>query len=734
MLTSSSATGNLWSNGATSQSISVSNLDSYTVRVISATCTSAVSDTFRTTIIQPSSSQITQTICLGNSFQFGGLARTVSGVYLDTLVNSVGCDSIVTLNLTVRPVSSTSITQSICQGNTYQFAGLSRTVSGVYLDTLVNSVGCDSIVTLNLTVRPVSSTSITQSICQGNTYQFAGLPRTESGVYSDSLSDLLGCDSVVTLTLTVNTVTSSINSRTICQGSSFDFGTQSLTSAGIYIDTLLNGNGCDSIVTLNLTVRPVSSSSITQSICQGNTYQFGGLFRTTAGIYNDTLSNSLGCDSIITLNLTVRPVSSSSITQSICQGNAYQFGGLFRTTAGIYNDTLANSLGCDSIITLNLTVRPVSSSTITQSICQGNAYQFGGLLRTTSGVYLDTLSNSLGCDSIVTLNLTVRPVSSRSISQSICQGNAYLFDGLLRTTSGVYLDTLSNSVGCDSIVTLNLTVRPVSSRSITQSICQGNSYQFGGLSRTINGVYLDTLANSLGCDSIVTLNLTVNPLSPTPIISGNNTICVGGSTSLTSSALVGNFWSNGDTTRNISVSTPGSYSVFVISEACTSAVSSAFEVRQINLNRPQVSVSINNLISGDSAILTIINPNTGSEYVWSNGTIGNRIVIRTSDTLTVQERLSGCLSESSTPIVITSGKKSIATKFEVFPNPASGIVTLITSPEAESIAITNTIGQLVYTVKAQAEIELNLGHLPKGVYLVQMQSSKGVSTQRLVIQ
>jgi len=290
-------------------------------------------------------------------------------------------------------------------------------------------------------------------------------------------------------------------------------------------------------------------------------------------------------------------------------------------------------------------------------------------------------------------------------------------------------------VGCDSIITLNLTVRPVSSSSITQSICQGNSYQFGGLLRNTSGVYLDTIANSLGCDSIVTLNLTVNPLPPIPIISGNNTICVGGSTILTSSSATGNLWSNGDTTRNISVSNPGNYSVFVISGACTSAVSSAFEVRQINLNRPQVSVSINNLISGDSAILTIINPNTGSEYVWSNGTIGNRIVIRTSDTLTVQERLSGCLSELSAPVIITSAKKPTNTpNLKLYPNPTTGIVTLTTSNDAEGITITNSIGQLVYTSIAQPKMELNLSHLAKGVYMVQVQGNKGVTTQRSVIQ
>jgi uncharacterized delta-60 repeat protein len=84
---------------------------------------------------------------------------------------------------------------------------------------------------------------------------------------------------------------------------------------------------------------------------------------------------------------------------------------------------------------------------------------------------------------------------------------------------------------------------------------------------------------------------------------------------------------------------------------------------------------------------------------------------------------------------ITSTKKSSnAPNLKLYPNPTTGVVTLTTSPEAESIAIINAVGQIVYTTKAQPEMELNLNHLTKGVYLVQVQSSNGISTQRLVVQ
>jgi len=69
------------------------------------------------------------------------------------------------------------------------------------------------------------------------------------------------------------------------------------------------------------------------------------------------------------------------------------------------------------------------------------------------------LTNAAGCDSIITLNLTVNQPSASTISQTICAPNSYTFDGQTLTTSGTYMDTLTNASGCDSIVTLNLTVR-----------------------------------------------------------------------------------------------------------------------------------------------------------------------------------------------------------------------------------------------------------------------------------
>ncbi len=526
--TTLSATGGnsyVWSNSlGTSPNVTVSPVSTttYTVTITKGACVTNVSRLV--TVNQATTGTINASICQGQTYLFNGVNRTTTGAYLDTLVNANGCDSILTLNLTVKSTTSGTINASICQGQAYLFNGVNRTTTGTYLDTLVNANGCDSILTLNLTVKPTTTGIINASICPGQSYFFNGANRTTAGAYLDTLVNANGCDSILTLNLTIKPTTTGTINASICPGQAYFFNGVNRTTAGTYLDTLVNANGCDSILTLNLTLKQTTTGTINASICQGQSYLFNGVNRTTTGAYRDTLVGSNGCDSILTLNLTVNAALTSSFNASICQGQSYFYNGVNRTTSGAYLDTLTASGGCDSIVTLNLTVKQNTSGSVSVSICQGQSYLFNGINRTTSGAYLDTLVNANGCDSILTLNLTVKPTTTGSINASICQGQSYLFNGINRTTAGTYLDTLVNANGCDSILTLNLTVKPTTTGSINASICQGQAYLFNGVNRTTTGTYLDTLVNANGCDSILTLNLTVKPTTTGSI---NASICQG---------------------------------------------------------------------------------------------------------------------------------------------------------------------------------------------------------------
>ncbi len=207
-------------------------------------------------------------------------------------------------NLICNPTTSTT-SATICQGDTYFFEGSTLTVAGNYSVTLQSIAGCDSTINLNLFVDPVISNSISASICSGITFDFNGQQLSAPGNYADTLIAITGCDSIVNLSLTVlNPISISIN-QTICFGDSINFNGNYFDTTGIFSDTLSNSNGCDSIVNLSLTVLAPATSSFSETICIGETYLFNGINESATGIYFDTLNAGNNCDSIISLHLTV---------------------------------------------------------------------------------------------------------------------------------------------------------------------------------------------------------------------------------------------------------------------------------------------------------------------------------------------------------------------------------------------------------------------------------------------
>jgi gliding motility-associated-like protein len=475
---------------------------------------------------------INANICSNETYLFNGVNLNTAGSHLDTFINSTGCDSVVTLNLIVRPTSTGTINASICSNETYLFNGVNLNTVGSYLDTFINSAGCDSVVTLNLTVRPTSIGIINASICSNETYLFNGVNRNVTGSYIDTFTNSTGCDSLVTLNLIVRPTSTGVINASICSNETYLFNGVNRNVTGSYIDTFTNSAGCDSVVILNLIVRPTSTGIINASICSNETYLFNGVNLNTVGSYLDTFINSAGCDSVVTLNLTVRPTSIGIINASICSNETYLFNGVNRNVTGSYIDTFANSTGCDSVVTLNLLVRPTSIGVINANICVGTSYVFNGVNRTTDGSYLDTLLNYTGCDSIITLNLTIRPTSTGVINVSICAGTSYLFNGVNRTSAGSFIDTFLNSSGCDSVVSLYLNLNPIVSVTINPVICNGSSVNVGFSSYNTTGTYYDTLTSFNGCDSIIRTNLLVNPNT---VFTQRITLCAGSILSVGSS-------------------------------------------------------------------------------------------------------------------------------------------------------------------------------------------------------
>ncbi|MFY8132266.1 MAG: hypothetical protein ACOVOL_03455, partial [Bacteroidia bacterium] len=187
--------------------------------------------------------------------------------------------------------------------------------------------------------------------------------------------------------------------------------------------------------------------------------------------------------------------------------------------------------------------------------CGNQGYSFAGGVLTQPGFYVDTLQNSLGCDSVVTIDLQFAQPDTQRLSVSICTGSTYFFNGQNLNSSGTYQANLTNLLGCDSLVILQLTVNQTIQNTIQASICQGQSYSFLGNSYQNSGRYSFAYQTASGCDSTVILDLTVNAVvKPTISANGPLEFCRNTGVTFTSSPGVSYLWSNGSRSSSIQIS------------------------------------------------------------------------------------------------------------------------------------------------------------------------------------
>ena len=318
-------------------------------------------------------------------------------------------------------------------------------------------------------------------------------------------------DTTFTANFTKTIYTGAIQA-TICSNETYDFNGRALSTSGAYIDTLQTINGCDSIVTLTLSVNPVASTNLSAAICEGTTYTENGFNVSEAGTYTQNLQTVNGCDSIVTLNLSVNPVASTTLSAAICEGSAYTENGFNVSEAGTYTQNLQTVNGCDSIVTLNLTVNPVENTNLTAAICEGTTYTENGFNVSEAGSYTQNLQTVNGCDSIVMLNLSVNPVADTTIAAAICEGEIYYENGFMASSEGTHTQILQTENGCDSVVTLNLTVYPAYQMGIGAVIHEGETYEEYGFNVNEEGTYTQILQTVNGCDSVITLNVVLSSL------------------------------------------------------------------------------------------------------------------------------------------------------------------------------------------------------------------------------
>ena len=327
----------------------------------------------------PSTTTYNDTICAGQSYAFGDSTFTTAGSHTANLGTIAGCDSFVTLNLAVNPTYNSDFYDTICQGTPYFFGGSSYTSTGDFPSTFATMAGCDSTVTLHLFVNPTPSINLPVTICQGQSYVFANIPYSSAGSYTSTFITAAGCDSIVTLQLTVSPTYTGLQNAIVCPGASFTFAGTPYT-AGTYQVALTTTSGCDSTITLTVSEYPPAIGTLDTSVCQGNNFVFNGQTFNAPGTYPLPFTSASGCDSTLNLILSFNPPPITNVKDTICQGEFYAFGTTQLGNTGTYINNIPTLQACDSIVNLDLYVYhmvPGANFTIRKG-CQGDTVDFSG--------------------------------------------------------------------------------------------------------------------------------------------------------------------------------------------------------------------------------------------------------------------------------------------------------------------------------------------------------------------
>ena len=633
--------------------------------------------------------------------------------------NHNSCDSIVTLNLTINHATYGDTTAVECES--FSWHGVTYTETPVTAPTYTmvgsNHNGCDSIVTLHLTVNHSNTGIDEQTACDSYVWIDGNAYTASNNTATFTLTNAAGCDSTVTLHLTVNHSTTSVTSVTACD--SFEWNGQTYTSSGIYNYQTTNAAGCDSVMTLHLIVNTTGSTQVFDTICEGEVYPFFGQLLYSTGVYTDTLFSSKGCDSVITLNLTVNPLPHVSISgdTSICQGQTTTLsasgGGSYLwsntstqtnisvSQSGTYTVTVTNTYRCSATSSVIVTVNPLPNVIISgdTTFCQGssttltangalnytwnNASTNPSITVSNADTYTVTGTDTNDCSNTANKTVSVNPTYNITVYDSICQGGSYNFFGQNLTTADTYSHTLYTSKGCDSVITLVLTVNPLPSVTISDSshFCQGDSLTLTAIGENIDtyvwstgdtsaskivnaaGKYTVTATNTNGCTASAEKSITTDPL-PVISITGNVSFCADSSTTLTASGASTYVWSSGVYTDSITVNSAGQYTVTGTDDnGCRGTASVMTFVKPLPI---PVITGPSAICAGDTATLTAIGGNT---YHWSTGSTQNTISVTQSDTYTVTATSAENCSATATitvteyalPTVVINGNTTFCT-------------------------------------------------------------------------
>ena len=428
-----------------------------------------------------------------------------------------------------------------------------------------------------------------------------GAPITQTYTVTTTMANSPGmCPTTDQIVVTIQPQFAQTSNQTSCSGQ-YTFNGQQLTQSGTYLDTLTSIHGCDSIVTLNLTIgnTPAANAGQNITVCSGETGNLGlaaqaglsyswspvtGLSASNVANPTLTLSNvntgwpivqtytltvtdntsALGCTTTDQVDVTVLPSYQIQVADTLCNGGPFVLNGQTYTQSGIYIDSSQTTTGCDSLITINISIsqEPVFALNDTL-ICFGGQASLVPQSNFSNVSYAWLAQNT----TIPTVSPALNVSPQQTISYVVTAVDNFLCthtENFTITVAPLPIMTLAaNQTTLCAYDTLQLSATGASSLSWSGplSISNGNASQT--LTLPLSGTYQVIGTSPEGCQDSTALSITVNP-APQLQITPDQGICPGFAAQFTVSGALNYVWNDPQLTASTNTVTPASTTTYMV--------------------------------------------------------------------------------------------------------------------------------------------------------------------------
>ncbi len=461
-----------------------------------------------------------------------------TGLEIVSSLDQYGCpDSTITIDLTIMSGMPVPFEPTICPDDTVFVNGTPYHFNFDNGTEMFTVNGCDSIVEVDLNFFPLATNTIDGTYCRSDTVYVDGVAYylgNGSGNQTLANDNFRGCDSLVTINMDFHPLYEGNDNRELCTGQTVfingtEYGASPLPQSGIERFTGVAPNGCDSLISVMITLTNGVTVTRDDVLCPGQTIfvngqEYGENPLDQTGTQVMPLPN--GCDSTVIIDISFQNQITDNYAPFFCPDQTIEING---TTYGnpalghqqTGTEPISGVGGCDTLRTIFINILPASEVDTTLVICEGGSVFFNGNIydeSSTGGTEIIPNADPNGCDSTYNITVTVYAPEDANITPEVCPGKEFVLRGRIFNAadpSGTVVLSNEGFYGCDSTINVAISFYDSLKGNYTRTICENDNFTYNGTLYGDGGldagmeVISDVGANS--CDSFIQVTVNYYP-------------------------------------------------------------------------------------------------------------------------------------------------------------------------------------------------------------------------------